>query len=362
MKRSRMTRFAIGASLITFGSALAFEPGGHHDSLSAIFADSTPTSSAAVGLPTLNSSGDLAARRRLEAFCAQLPDLSQELDAITQREHVVISPIDWGWGAFTICTTKTSRHMVASQFFLHALTGGASHPLREVAAQIVASIDADFAKAADDATRTQLTCERGFAEHLFGDTYAHSTTDDETRLYATGFGHAREFDHPDRMLYRPDRWYAWLAAAGPALVGHATDPAIAVLSQGVNASSDSGYGEQDLVEKLHNHVQMAAFWEPYQPALDGWTTTPHPSSIPVIGAVVDLYNNDILFSRCQDQVDHGPANRPGGLGAPTYRGNRPNCDQVWAGYFARAKSIFAAAKVTAPCDVDPSQDRLEDGQ
>ena len=50
---------------------------------------------------------------RIEAFCAELPDLALELDAITQRVRVLESTRDFLWGLRGQCRTKESSHMVA---------------------------------------------------------------------------------------------------------------------------------------------------------------------------------------------------------------------------------------------------------
>lgn len=67
--------------LVVATNSLAYDFGGHHYTLSAAFHDDSNGS----------KSEDYKPLRELEAFCSELPDLSQELDATTQRIHVARS-------------------------------------------------------------------------------------------------------------------------------------------------------------------------------------------------------------------------------------------------------------------------------
>ena len=98
MRISRSRLLAALLAILASACALAYEIGGHHFTLVRIFLDADKTA---------RSSDD---ERYVELFCAELPDLAMELDAITQREKVAMSS-EWQWGLFGRCTGPVTRHM-----------------------------------------------------------------------------------------------------------------------------------------------------------------------------------------------------------------------------------------------------------
>ena len=147
--------------------------------------------------------------QKLVEFCAQLPDLSQELDAT--RTYIaavgqVSAPITWiSWGWFNHPMNDDYRRMIAVQQLQHALTGGNTAAMRRVAASAVATLFAEAAKSDPDSDRTVALCALGLAFHLYGDSFAHtqmswSKTDIPVSLYATGRGHAYDGHYPDYIL------------------------------------------------------------------------------------------------------------------------------------------------------------------
>ena len=87
--------------------------------------------------------------------------------------------------------------MVASQFYLHALTGAPPESVRNAANQMISDLDTSIQalekqKAANTQDIVNLWCARGFAIHLLGDTYAHATLDKPSVLYDPGLGHLRD--------------------------------------------------------------------------------------------------------------------------------------------------------------------------
>ena len=84
-------------------NANAYNEGGHYYTLLALF-DSIATT------PTEEHLREI----KLEAFCAELPDLARELDAISQRVRVLESTGDNLWGLLGRCQTNVSSHMVSS--------------------------------------------------------------------------------------------------------------------------------------------------------------------------------------------------------------------------------------------------------
>ncbi|MBF0611435.1 MAG: hypothetical protein HQL55_09965 [Magnetococcales bacterium] len=151
---------------------------------------------------------------KLEAFCAQLPDLAKEFDAITQRILVLESLSDNLWGLLGRCKTDQglSSHMVATHNYLHGLSGAPALPVRLASKQIIDQLTDELAqKGLTKGERSNLICARGFALHLFGDSFAHVklrnghkkwfsgllSTPAETEMYDVGLGHTRDSVAPD---------------------------------------------------------------------------------------------------------------------------------------------------------------------
>jgi hypothetical protein len=159
------------------------------------------------------------------AFCAFLPDLSTDLDAVILRERVVFNKSDWRWAIAEQCGTNTSRQMVVTQFYLHALSGWDVQPFRKAAHDLASNIMKTIPTAGAD--RDMRLCELGFSMHLLGDTFAHSRLSEstQTKLYETGLGHFFDGEAPDYMLRRNfpeyeivhNRWTDWVGFAGQLL-------------------------------------------------------------------------------------------------------------------------------------------------
>ena len=340
--------------------AQAYEVGGHHYTLAAIY------------LTYPNGQGGVAqsdADRLTEAFCAELPDLAMELDAVTQRLRVFLSKSDWQWGMFGRCSTKTSRHMVATQFFLHALTGSAVADVRAAALGIIKDVDRELAGARDPQERANLVCARGFAAHLLGDAFAHARLDKAGVLYSTGTGHWKDGHVPDYMLSHDDpsyldrdrdnqnnRWSVWVEKASMSLVGRSgQDANIVNLSNGMDPNGGRR-GETQLRAKLIRYAGTR--WSPYEPAMESWLQTVQSSS-QSIGDEFENVASAKVNATCQDQIDKGPANRSDGKGLEVPV--RPQCDQVWKRYLLHAVRNFKQfgdpqSKVSSTCRIDPDRD------
>src|SRR5262245_28238809 len=172
-RRARPGRVALALlALAASACVLAYEIGGHHFALVSIY------------LATLNPPPARNHASYLELFCAELPDLAMELDAVTQRQHVFNSG-EWQWGALGRCSGPVTKHMFATQYYLHGLTGDMKKPknlktndlLRQAVRTMVTRIDGEMANAAP-AGKLVRVCARGFVAHLLGDSFAH------TQLYA----------------------------------------------------------------------------------------------------------------------------------------------------------------------------------
>ncbi|MEQ1796186.1 MAG: hypothetical protein ABL970_18585 [Nitrospira sp.] len=339
------------------GMAMAYNEGGHHYTVSAIFAEGRPAT--AIADPY----------KVVEAFCAQLPDLAMELDAITQRQHVLWTKNEWRWGVFGDCQTNRCRHMVATHLFLHALTGTEVVPVRQAAGALIQAIDQEVqavqkASPQDIQHLVNLACERGFADHLLGDTFAHAELHgDESkpiRLYPTGLGHWRDMHTPDFMLSRQvkkisqNTWQQWVEHASVIIEGRVGGAAVTALAIDLSPEDRSdmkdAFAEQALDMKLLKFLPDLS-WKPYTPTLLEWRT--------------DTFLNTL----CEEQLQYGPSKRTGGTGVPSIQSIRPQCRTVWEGYLTRALRIFPPAVLPYASYKSEVLDRsgrltikLEDGQ
>lgn len=337
-------------------AAKAYDVGGHHYTLNALFsADATQAKSELL----------------IQAFCSQLPDLALELDAITQRNHVLFDSKELLWGALGKCMSDSCSHMVATQFYLHGLTGTDAAPVRLASIGIIRAIDDEIAavRAAQSADSPQrlanLWCERGLAAHMLGDSFAHTELANPQKLYPTGLGHARDFREPDYMLARDNkslplatRWSAWVQSAAANLSEAMRAGPVIKLAQGVASKDSADHGEAHLQAKLIAHSPPE--WNRYVPPISEWNAPQTPSKKWwIFGKIEDAYSQVILETPCQMQIDRFARQaNSGGQGA-----NNPQCDAVWAGYRDKAMAQFDKQGVRPDCCAfnKLKQDKLEHG-
>lgn len=154
------------------------------------------------------------AERKVIAACAQLPDLSQELDAAkTYYTAFKYSKLDWiAWGVGDRLSNAPLQRMFAAQQLIHGLTGGDPHSLRYVAVRILKDLVQLVHSTAAGPDRVEALCALGLGLHLWGDSFAHTQVlwdkDDKSAyehahltMYPTGRGHGLSEGHfPDDIL------------------------------------------------------------------------------------------------------------------------------------------------------------------
>ena len=156
------------------------------------------------------------AEKKLMAACAQLPDLSQELDAAkTYYEALSTSWFDWArWGTSDRLNNAALQRMFAVQQLVHGLTGGDPMALRTAALGTLRGLlQQSRAQAPGPGPgRLEALCAVGLSLHLWGDAFAHTEVlwdgDDQAsflkakpKMYPTGRGHGLSDGHfPDDML------------------------------------------------------------------------------------------------------------------------------------------------------------------
>jgi RHS repeat-associated protein len=127
------------------------------------------------------------------AVFAQMPDEINSLDAIQQQLGFLGTLLT---GPHSIVKFQEGQRNLM-QRGLHSLTGGSSEGERSVTRNALKQV-------------TPGTMEFGFLLHRFGDTYAHSNFDDETKMYSTGSGHLIHGHAPDQIHMRPDLYKAYV--------------------------------------------------------------------------------------------------------------------------------------------------------
>ena len=144
---------------------------------------------------------DVPKDQLLVSFCAQLPDMSADLDAVTVYSRAITSnPLAWlKWATRESTDSDAVRKMVTIQQLLHALTGGDSAAIEAVAKRNVVLLH-EALKNSSAASRPAALCALGFGLHFLGDSVAHQRLDDSHQMYATGRGHAADLHYPDYVL------------------------------------------------------------------------------------------------------------------------------------------------------------------
>lgn len=229
----------------------------------------------------------LSRDQQLEAFCVELPDLADDFDAVTLRLHQLFS-LNWAMRDPGQCRDEGVRHMVAAHFYLHALTGSRPKPVRDAAGDVIAALTRELAaRGLDSGRRAQLLCERGFATHLLGDSFAHvrlrnsrvpqiEPGQNGRMLYEAGIGHFLDGKYPDYAFLRarddPDGWENWVTAANAALAsgGRLTNFNLKVRPERADGMADAlaeFFGFDDFGEAVVTGKAGAIFLNASQPPL-----------------------------------------------------------------------------------------------
>jgi hypothetical protein len=359
---SRLFRSVLCAMACALGaSADAYDIGGHHYTISSILAHAPSTRLSEGNIQPSDPPGSdnrADPYEVLESFCVEMPDLVAELDAITQRIHVLKSHSDWQWGSLGRCSTSVSRHMVAAQWYVHGLTGMETARVRGAAETLIRVLQGNASRATDPQSKVNLSCEVGFGFHLLGDTFAHSRLDKPEKLYPTGTGHWQDKHIPDYMLSRDirnvapgSRWSDWIREASKLLGRPDVSGILGQISQPILANAEQradDFGDTILTSHLIYSLPHEDQWEPYNPRLETWSN----------GNVV----GDISAWPCSKVIASGP----NGRGVPAIEGAVPDCNAVWNGYLKEAIAVFRAAGADPVHDgdlggCDAANDRLAYG-
>ncbi len=158
----------------------------------------------------------------LVALCAQLPDETEEYDAVKQYKKFSSKSSWselWDWVKTEnndremrsiLANSEATRELVTIQQLLHGLTGGDAEEMRDTAKAILKTLAQSWKEFNNDKSKsitdkTEILCAIGFAVHLLGDTLAHKRLDSggldaPGKMYPTGMGHAYDGYKPDILL------------------------------------------------------------------------------------------------------------------------------------------------------------------
>jgi len=142
---------------------------------------------------------------RLVSFCAQLPDQSEDLDAVVVYKNLMKKD-STGWLKWAVgddVDSEWTKRMLTVQQLLHGLTGGEASALQAVAGNVLGKLYARL-PGKNDPSRPAGLCALGFGFHLYGDAFAHQMMgeagNDPDEMYPTGRGHAADLHYPDLPL------------------------------------------------------------------------------------------------------------------------------------------------------------------
>jgi len=317
---SKMQRLNIAVLVLTVTtlftySILAYEGAGHYYTIVLIMKD-------------LLSQRLSEEQSSLVAFCAQLPDIAEELDAIEVYKSAASNPIAWAaWGWNDKVLNRNIGQMIEVQQFLHGLTGGKSDEVRKVAEEIVKELSDKIPWKSGGIPSTGDTsslCALGFALHLYGDSFAHRQLDKPESMYPTGRGHFGDGVRPDRPLFSSFRTQDYLEnylvrasgylgdfTLGPSVKANEMNNEVKKLQTGGEANGWNDYGEVLLRDLLIRQIDKNRT-EDFVPPLHEHKTSP-----------CNRYIKKIFV-----EEKHFKHLKP------------PKCEVAWSRFRDKAKSLF----------------------
>jgi len=308
-------------------SAYGYNEDGHFYTVTAVEHDREP--------PFEGGSRDEAV---LTAFCAQLPDLANQLDATTLRANLIFSFSGTFWGAFSRCWSEDVRHMVAVHQYLHGLTDTAAQPVTDVAVAIIKTLRRQEESHPDPNT----ACAIGFAIHLLGDSFAHRQLHGSTdHMYAPGMGHFRDNHDPDYIDFTEDRmklWETYTNTLADALQirfdqSRWTDLR-KVVESNLGGTEDNYFNSKEIIKGLRetlNDNGGIPIWAKYDPPVEDLTSQD------------SWYGQHVLSRDFRDVVTKY---------TPPLHYTELTYEQVWGTYESVAIKEFEREKITAACPPD----------
>ncbi len=142
--------------------------------------------------------------KQLIIACSQLPDMSNEFDAIvTFSDLSVWHTVKWELGSLQLDQPDVEQ-MLITQHLIHGLTGGSPVALQNMAVDTVSALFDQWLNDRKNGQGGATACALGMSLHLYGDSYAHRRIieGDVTggAMYSTGLGHASPGHYPDWVM------------------------------------------------------------------------------------------------------------------------------------------------------------------
>jgi hypothetical protein len=269
----------------------------------------------------------------LIAFCTQLPDLAEDLDAITLRAKEIPSIPGTLWGGFGVCLGPGVRRMATVHQYVHALTGSAAQNVTDAAVDLIKTLRAGRIAGTFDPKRA---CAIGLGLHLLGDSFAHRRLDRPDRTYPPGLGHFRDGHDPDYLELRPALWRRYAGTMADALdlnIDPAHWSALDAMQQSNagKADEDNGFQTTQIVADLKTLLgSNAQSWAGYSPPVEQLGKNDGL----IAQYILDKSFDDIVTKDYPQLQSHG----------------RFTFDEVWGLYLPEAVAAFKRHGVSTLCD------------
>jgi len=304
--------------------------------------------------PYMNVTPDQA---RLIAFCAQIPDLANDLDAVTLRTKVIFSRAGTAWGVSGACWNDKVRHMVEAQEYVHALTGSDAGNVTKAAIAILRDLRAG--KGMSGKSEQARACAEGLAIHLLGDTFAHRRlhldSSKPVQTYPTGLGHIHDGHDPDYIIFnkadnidRRPLWKSYVDALAGALGIGIDKSHKAALYKIIDDKYNAGQGNEDnsfnTADIIHDlfatlNENQRKVWAPYKTPVEHLYDYDNTT---VASIVMGWIHSHVLNLSFDDVMTKYSLEL--GLG-----NNAPKFQDVWELYKSVAVPDFTKQGVTIAC-------------
>jgi hypothetical protein len=312
----------LGGAVALSQSSLGYNHDGHFYTAVAVEHDDDPP-----------LSGTVRDEAILIGFCGQVPDLADDLDAITLRMKEIPSVAGTLWGGFGLCLGQGVRRMATAHQFVHALTGSPAQNVTEAAVDLIATLRSGQTPGKFDPIRA---CAIGFGVHLLGDSFAHRRLDQPDQTYPPGLGHFRDGHDPDYIELRPSLWEQYTRTLASALDVRIDGAHWAALDQvapsnAANGTEENGFNTKEIVAALEGLLGPdAPLWAGYHPPVEDLNN----SDGLIASYVLTKSFDDIVTKDYPELQSHG----------------KFTFDEVWALYLPAAVAAFKRHDVSTVCD------------
>lgn len=321
LRRIALLAGILGAAVALSRSSPGYNYDGHFYTAVAVEHDDDP--------PLSGTARDEAI---LIGFCSEVPDLADDLEAITLRVKEIPSLTGTLWGAFGSCLGQGVRRMATVHQFVHALTGSPAQNVTDAAVDLIKTLRGGQDPGKFDPTRA---CAIGFGLHLLGDSFAHRRLDQPDRTYPPGLGHFRDGHDPDYIELRPSLWEQYTRSLASALDLRIDGAHWAALdrvapSNAANGTEENGFNTKEIVAALEGLLgQDMPLWAGYHPPVEDLNNSGGLIASYILAKSFD----DIVTKEYPELQSHG----------------KLAFDDVWRLYLPAAVAAFKRHDVSTVC-------------